>query len=52
MSILLFFGINVCMDSNKTNLKLLYLGQINKNVPDLLMNHHSLDSQYYQIKKS
>jgi hypothetical protein len=29
MSTLLFFGIIVCMESNKTNLKLLYLGQIN-----------------------
>ena len=28
MSILLFFGINVCMESNKINLKLLNLGQI------------------------
>jgi hypothetical protein len=26
MSALLFFGINSCMESNKTNLKLLYLG--------------------------
>jgi hypothetical protein len=30
MSTLLFFGIIFCMESNKTNLKLLYLGQINK----------------------
>jgi hypothetical protein len=30
MSILLFFGINVCMESNKINLKLLNLGQISK----------------------
>ena len=30
MSILLLFGINVCMESNKTNLKLLNLRQINK----------------------
>ena len=30
MSILLLFGINVCMESNKINLKLLNLGQINK----------------------
>jgi hypothetical protein len=29
MSTLLFFGIIVCMESNKTNLKLLYLGQKN-----------------------
>ena len=29
MSTLLFFGIIVCMEPNKTNLKLLYLGQIN-----------------------
>ena len=28
MSILLLFGINVCMESNKINLKLLNLGQI------------------------
>ena len=28
MSILLIFGINVCMESNKINLKLLNLGQI------------------------
>jgi hypothetical protein len=28
MSILLLFGINVCMKSNKINLKLLNLGQI------------------------
>jgi hypothetical protein len=30
MSILLLFGINVCMESNKINLKLLNLGQISK----------------------
>jgi hypothetical protein len=30
MSALLFVGINSCMESNKTNLKLLYLGQINQ----------------------
>ena len=30
MSILLFFGINVCLESNKINLKLLNLGQISK----------------------
>ena len=30
MSALLFFGINSCMKSNKTNLKLLYLGELNK----------------------
>jgi hypothetical protein len=30
MSALLFFGINSCMESNKTNLNLLYLEQINK----------------------
>jgi hypothetical protein len=30
MSILLFFGINVCMESNKINLKLINLGQISK----------------------
>jgi hypothetical protein len=29
MSTLLFWGIIVCMVSNKTNLNLLYLGQIN-----------------------
>ena len=28
MSILLFLGINICMESNKINLKLLNLGQI------------------------
>ena len=28
--LLLLFGINVCMKSNKINLKLLNLGQINK----------------------
>jgi hypothetical protein len=30
MSILVLFGINVCMESNKINLKLLNLGQKNK----------------------
>jgi hypothetical protein len=30
MSILLLFGIDVCMESNKINLKLLNLGQISK----------------------
>ena len=30
MSILLLFGINVCMESNKINLKLLNWGQISK----------------------
>jgi hypothetical protein len=30
MSILLLFGINVCMEYNKINLKLLNLGQISK----------------------
>ena len=30
MSILLLFGINVCMKFNKINLKLLNLGQISK----------------------
>ena len=30
MSILLLFGIKVCMESNKINLKLLNLGQISK----------------------
>ena len=30
MSILLLFGINVCMETNKINLKLLNLGQISK----------------------
>jgi hypothetical protein len=30
MSILLFVGINSCMESNRTNLKLLYLEQIKK----------------------
>jgi hypothetical protein len=30
MSIVLLFGINVCMESNKINLKLLNLGQISK----------------------
>jgi hypothetical protein len=30
MSILLLFGINVCMESNKINLELLNLGQISK----------------------
>ena len=30
MSILVLFGINVCMESNKINLKLFNLGQINK----------------------
>jgi hypothetical protein len=30
MSALLFVGINSCMESNRTNLKLLYLEQINK----------------------
>ena len=30
MSTLLFFGINICMESNKINLKLLNLGQISK----------------------
>ena len=30
MSILLLFGINVCMESNKINLKLLNVGQISK----------------------
>jgi hypothetical protein len=30
MSILLLFGINVCMESNRINLKLLNLGQISK----------------------
>ena len=44
MSILLLFGINVCMESNKINLKLLNLGQISKNGCYLLMNHYSLDS--------
>ena len=29
MSTLLFWGIIVCMEPNKTNFKLLYLGQIN-----------------------
>ena len=49
MSALLFFGINSCMESNKINLKLLYLGQLNKKWP-LSSNGHFLDSQYYQIK--
>jgi hypothetical protein len=30
MSILLLFGINFCMESNKINLKLLNLGQISR----------------------
>ena len=30
MSTLLFFGINICMESNKIILKLLNLGQISK----------------------
>ena len=30
MSILVLFGINVCMESNKINLRLLNLGQKNK----------------------
>ena len=30
MSALLFVGINSCMESNRTNLKLLYLEQIKK----------------------
>ena len=30
MSILLFFGIHFCMESNKINVKLLNLGQISK----------------------
>ena len=30
MSAILFFGINSCIESNKTNLYLLYLEQINK----------------------
>ena len=38
MSALLFFGINSSMESNKTNLKLLYLGQLNKNDRYLLMD--------------
>ena len=49
MSALLFFGINSCMESNKINLKLLYLGQLNKKW-SLSSNGHFLDSQYYQIK--
>ena len=31
MSILLLFGINICIESNKIDLKLLNLGQISKN---------------------
>ena len=38
MSALLFAGINSCMESNRTNLKLSYLEQINKNGRYLLMD--------------